>query len=270
MYPCSGRTAIVASASDLSKLFTALGEQAKAYTELGKAPLYLPLLFNDQFNSLAKAASTLGDVDVPGMKAGARISLTEFLAQVTFAINMLTLHAPVPDIAGAGDLEEDTSDGASRIDSRSAKAKAGKPRIFIGCSVEGLRYAKIIQLQLAHGTRTAIWNQGVYGLSSGTLETLVAERYNYDYAVLVLTPDDTRIKRDVTGPIPRDNVIFELGLFMGALGRENVFMVVVEGTTLPTDLAGITPARFNAAEELNLVSALGPVTTQLEIAMDLI
>jgi predicted nucleotide-binding protein len=106
----------------------------------------------------------------------------------------------------------------------------------------------------------------------GTLETLVAECRNYDHAILVLTPDDTRTKRHQLGSIPRDNVVFELGLFMGALGRERVFMVVQAGTDLPTDLAGITPAQFNADDEdqINLVSALGPATTMLEIAMDLI
>jgi predicted nucleotide-binding protein len=84
-------------------------------------------------------------------------------------------------------------------------------------------------------------------------------------------PDDTRTKRHQLGAIPRVNVVFELGLFMGALGRERVFMVVQAGTDLPTDLAGIAPAQFNTDDDhINLVSALGPTTTMLEIAMDLI
>ena len=61
-----------------------------------------------------------------------------------------------------------------------------------------------------------MWHQGVFDLSSGTLESLVAAIDDYDFATLVLTPDDLLEKRDVTGRCPRDNVLFELGLFMGA------------------------------------------------------
>jgi predicted nucleotide-binding protein len=96
----------------------------------------------------------------------------------------------------------------------------------------------------------------------------VAETSNYDYAVLVLTPDELRTKRDETGRVARDNVIFELGLFMGALGREHVFMVVQEGVSLPTDLASIAPAWLEAPEDAKLEPALGPVATQLFLAMN--
>jgi predicted nucleotide-binding protein len=197
-------------------------------------------------------------------------SLAEYLAHISYAINILAVHVSPPETQEGVDVVENSSTDTSQTGSETTKGKSEKPRAFIGCSVEGLRYAKIIQLQLSYGANTTIWNQGVFGLSRGTLETLVAERHNYDYAILVLTPDDTLIKRDIAAPMPRDNVIFELGLFMGALGRENVFMVVVRGTNLPTDLAGITPALFDASEEVDLVSALGPITTQLEIAMNLI
>ena len=143
--------------------------------------------------------------------------------------------------------------------------------VFIGCSVEGLAVAKILQLQLRHTTKPIIWSQGVFGLSTGTLETLVAESGNYDYAILVLTPDDTLIKRNVESNTSRDNVLFELGLFIGALGRRNVFMVVESTVELPTDLAGIAPAKFTAKPVgKELQQELGPVSTQLELAMDVL
>lgn len=47
------------------------------------------------------------------------------------------------------------------------------PRIFIGSSVEGLRVAEVIQLALEHVAECTIWSQGVFGLSMGTLESLV-------------------------------------------------------------------------------------------------
>ncbi len=145
-----------------------------------------------------------------------------------------------------------------------------KPDVFIGCSVEGLRIAKVIQVALAHSSRPMIWHQGVFGLSRGTLESLVGKVHMFKYAILVLTPDDLLVKRGEAVPVARDNVLFELGLFMGALGRERTFIVCDSLVSLPSDLAGITPARFKLTEATNIVADLGPVCTKLEIEMGLL
>jgi predicted nucleotide-binding protein len=251
------------STSDLTKLFIALGEQVRAVFESPSGSLYAGTNLVEQFNELAKAANELEGIKIALIAAKVTQKVPDLLAQIDFAIQLLTMR-------GDSSAKLTRTDAEAQAIPDDAEAEMQKPRVFIGCSVEGLKYAKIIQLQLARGTHTTIWNQGVFGLSRGTLETLVAERLNYDYAILVLTPDDTRIKRDNEGPIPRDNVIFELGLFMGALGRDRVFMVVKDGTELPTDLAGITPASFSAENNVNIVSTLGPVATMLEIAMGLL
>ncbi|MFM2484359.1 TIR domain-containing protein [Celerinatantimonas yamalensis] len=141
----------------------------------------------------------------------------------------------------------------------------GKPKVFIGCSVEGFNAAKIIQLNLEHSINSTIWHQRVFGLSKGTLETLVEKVKSFDYAILVLTQDDVIISRGDVKMTARDNVLFELGLFMGALGRSYTFIVCEEGITLPSDLAGITPAHYSLEGKENLVAALGPVCTKLEI-----
>jgi predicted nucleotide-binding protein len=100
-----------------------------------------------------------------------------------------------------------------------------KPTMFIGSSVEGKRVAEQIQESLEYEVESTVWHQGVFGLSGGTLETLVDALDDYDFATLVLTADDLIEKRDLTGRAPRDNVLFELGLFMGALGRRRTFIV---------------------------------------------
>jgi predicted nucleotide-binding protein len=148
-----------------------------------------------------------------------------------------------------------------------ADSKTGPPKVFIGCSVEGLAPAKIIQLNLSHSAKTEIWSQGVFGLSSGTLESLTNKANDYDYAILVLTPDDIVVKRGETQMSARDNVLFELGLFMGALGRHKTFIVAEETVKLPSDLAGITPATYSMEGQENIVSALGPVCTKIELEM---
>ena len=85
-----------------------------------------------------------------------------------------------------------------------------RPRIFIGSSTEGLKFAEAIQFNLDHVADCTIWSQGVFGLSRGTLEELVRGAKNYDYAILVLTADDVTTRRGVAGNSPRDNVLFEL------------------------------------------------------------
>lgn len=144
-----------------------------------------------------------------------------------------------------------------------------RPNVFVGSSAEGLPIAEAIQLNLDHSCETTLWSQGVFGLSEGTLEALVRSAASFDFAVLVLTPDDLVSKRNKPGQQPRDNVLFELGLFMGMLGRDRTFIVHERKTPLdlPTDLAGITPATFARRADNNMHAALGPVCTQLKTAM---
>ena len=80
----------------------------------------------------------------------------------------------------------------------------------------------------------------------GTLETLVKAKRQYDFAILVLTPDDLANKKGAQLFLPRDNVVFELGLFMGALGKDRTFILLKkkEQIGLRSDLAGITTAEL--------------------------
>ena len=69
--------------------------------------------------------------------------------------------------------------------------------------------------------------------------------------------------------MPRDNLLFELGLFTGALGRARTFMVYCRDDKLhlPSDLAGVTAATYPAREDDNLEAALGPVCIRIKRAM---
>ena len=147
-----------------------------------------------------------------------------------------------------------------------------RPSVFIGSSKEGLPVAEAIQLGLDHDCQVTIWSQGVFGLSRGTLETLAEEVNRYDFAVLILTPDDLTLSREELTPSPRDNVLLELGMFIGAIGRRRSFIVYdrTKQLKLPTDLAGITPATFAPHDDNNFVAALGAVCTQIkQVAKDL-
>jgi len=159
--------------------------------------------------------------------------------------------------------------GRVRDDSICANRPRPRAKVFIGSSSEGLAIAEYLQAGLDPEVECTIWSQGVFGLSRGTLENLVTATGMYDYAVLVLTPDDLTTVRGKTQNSPRDNVLFELGLFMGALGRERTFIVHCRDTQLelPSDLAGVSVATFGTRNDNNFRAALGPICTTLKEAI---
>jgi len=90
-----------------------------------------------------------------------------------------------------------------------------RPSIFIGSSSEGLEVARSLRTQLNNDAEVTLWNEGVFTLSQGYLEALANALPRFDFAVLVFSADDQVESRGVTQIAPRDNVMFELGLFMG-------------------------------------------------------
>jgi hypothetical protein len=141
--------------------------------------------------------------------------------------------------------------------------------IFIGSSSEGLPVAEALQVNLDHVADVVLWSQGVFGLSGGTLGSLVEAAKKFDFAVLVLIPDDVATTRGKEKQIPRDNVLFELGLFMGALGRERCFIIYDRKSKiqLPSDLAGVTAATFQPHASGELRPALGSASTEIKAAI---
>lgn len=89
-------------------------------------------------------------------------------------------------------------------------------------------------------TESSVWDQGAFGASQTTLQSLVEAAKRSDFAVLVFSADDKVQSRKEVGKAPRDNVVFELGLFMGVIGTERVFILPAKGVKLPTDLGGFT------------------------------
>lgn len=145
-----------------------------------------------------------------------------------------------------------------------------RPTLFVGSSTEGFRIAQVIQLLLDQVCEVSLWSQGVFGLTQGTLESLVTKLPDFDFAVLVLTADDLNISRGMAKAAARDNVLFELGLFIGSLGRSRTFIVYnrVDPPDLPTDLAGVTAATFIPPERGNLEAALGAACTRIQHAIE--
>lgn len=142
-----------------------------------------------------------------------------------------------------------------------------KAKIFIGSSSEGKDVAYAIQENLDSDAEITVWDQGVFNLSGNYLMDLLEALDNFDFAILVYTPDDKALIRNQTVVIPRDNIVFETGLFMGKLGKDRVFFLApnsVKNFHLLSDLSGISYGKYNAKRsDNNLNAALAPFCNQV-------
>jgi hypothetical protein len=146
-----------------------------------------------------------------------------------------------------------------------------KPRVFIGSSVEHLDLAYATQEGLEYDAERTAWNQGVFALSRTAMASLIDQLDESDFGVFVLAPDDVTMIRNTSKQTIRDNVVFELGLFVGRLGSDRCYLIVprgIEDLHLPTDLLGITPATYEPdRQDKNLEAALGPACNRIRKAI---
>lgn len=215
--------------------------------------------------------SALESADASWKKGVLDLTKMEELLKACLAAQLVDVvqQASAPATPAVAQTESSVPDG-SRATEATAFPGNVKPRIFVGSSVEGLSVAEALQVGLEYDAEVTVWSQGVFGLSGDTLETLVQKTKAFDFAIFVLTPDDLVTKRGEKQRAARDNVIFELGLFMGSSGRHRTFFVHprLADMALPSDLAGITAATYDAARsDGDLQAALGPACTKIKRAV---
>lgn len=137
-----------------------------------------------------------------------------------------------------------------------------KPTIFIGSSTENYDIAEKIAMLLNDIAECKLWKEAFdYGKSS--YDSLITQISFHDYAILIAGANDILISRHQVFDSPRDNVLFEFGLFIGGLGKSRVFYLVQEGTKIPTDLSGITlpffPAKTDAGFDLQIEACVAKI-----------
>ena len=144
-------------------------------------------------------------------------------------------------------------------------------RLFVGTSREDLKVGLSIQNNLEHDAEVTVWNQGIFQISKFSLEGLIDALGKYDFAAFVFSPQDEVKIRGKDFPAVRDNVLFELGLFIGGLGLDRCFIVrpeTPENLHLPTDLLGLIEATYRPdRSDGNLVAALGPACQKILMRM---
>ena len=156
----------------------------------------------------------------------------------------------------------------SRLRQRNALVtpKNPRPALFIGSSAEALPIVRAIESGLQHDDfYVRPWTCNIFQPSHYPIDDLLAAVQQADFAVLVISPDDDVTSRGDRSDAPRDNVVYELGMSMGRLGRERTVILMPRGVDLkiPTDLLGLTPITFKVGPEGDLTAAMGPVCNEL-------
>jgi len=121
-----------------------------------------------------------------------------------------------------------------------------KPRIFLGSSGQQATLLEAMTRGLEDIADVEPWTT-TFNPGRSTLDRLVELSQEVDFAAFVFAQDDwTTTDASQSGQAsPRDNVVFEAGLFGGALGIRRTFILHANGSKLPTDLLGLTSVRYD-------------------------
>src|SRR5262245_23212386 len=122
-----------------------------------------------------------------------------------------------------------------------------RPLVFVGSSSEKSEVPEVIVTLLRDVADVHTWKMSdSFKPTSSTLAGLLHAAQRYHFGIFVLTPDDKTISRGSLQYSARDNVLFELGLFLGTLGPERTFAIMEQkkGMKVPSDLLGIHIDRF--------------------------
>lgn len=141
-----------------------------------------------------------------------------------------------------------------------------RPVIFIGSSSEALSIAYTVKSELEKtDCLVRIWTDNVFIASSFAIVDLEDQIRTADFAILVMTPDDTVTSRERSAGAPRDNVIFELGLFMGAITHSRTFLLIPNGVEvkIPSDLLGLKPLIYDLEASAGSHTSLNAVIDEI-------
>jgi hypothetical protein len=128
-----------------------------------------------------------------------------------------------------------------------------KPRIFLGSSGAQSKLVQALTRGLGAVADVDPWTTS-FQPGTNTLDRLLELTREVDFAAFVFAQDDWTTSTAASVPeagaaqaAPRDNVVFEAGLFGGALGMRRTFILHAQGAKLPTDLLGLTCVRYAAS-----------------------
>lgn len=136
-----------------------------------------------------------------------------------------------------------------------------KKRLFIGSSSEELKLAEAAKLILEKDFDVTIWNENVWDTSvfkinQNFLSNLLKASLQFDFGILLGTNDDKVVFRGKEVLQPRDNVLFELGLFTGRLGTSKCAFLIDKEIKLLSDFNGLSLAHFDKDDIVSFQNAV--------------
>jgi len=146
-----------------------------------------------------------------------------------------------------------------------------KPSVFIATSSESELVGLAVLENLEKLCEPTLWSHDVFEPSNSNLTSLLKASKNFDFAVIIYSADDKKIKRGDEIYSPRDNIIFESGLFLGSMGKKRVFIISDSSNDLdlPTDLLGISLLNYNSSRnDDRLVSATATACKRISIIIE--
>jgi Predicted nucleotide-binding protein containing TIR-like domain len=149
-----------------------------------------------------------------------------------------------------------------------------RPTIFIGSSSEQLQTARALREKLSTRADAVVWNEYPWSLGESVFANLLNAADGFDFAVFVFAGDDLATIRNSSVSTVRDNVVFELGLFLGKMGKERAWWLSPEGSASPhtlTDLEGIVHLTYasptgadSSSFQRSLLRASDEICTQIK------
>ena len=137
-----------------------------------------------------------------------------------------------------------------------------KPRIFLGSSGAQKKLLQALTRGLEDVAQVEPWTTS-FNPGTSTLARLFELAHEVDFAAFVFARDDWTAASLPAAPAagsgqasPRDNVVFEAGLFGGALGMHRTFILHASGSKLPSDLLGFTCVRYGEATNASEMKAI--------------
>src|SRR5262245_58319474 len=128
-----------------------------------------------------------------------------------------------------------------------------RPRIFLGSSAKQAKLLQALTRGLEDVAQVEPWTVS-FNPGTTTLERLLELVHEVDFAAFIFARDDWTIhsppaseSQESGQASPRDNVVFEAGLFGGVLGMRRTFILHASGAKLPSDLLGLTCVRYGDA-----------------------
>jgi hypothetical protein len=145
-----------------------------------------------------------------------------------------------------------------------------KPRLFLGSSKKQEKLLDVLTHGLDHLVQVEPWTTS-FNPGTSTLDRLLELTREVDFAAFLFAQDDwtagsppASAAAESGQASPRDNVVFEAGLFGGVLGMRRTFILHATGAKLPTDLLGLTCARYGSTTAAEIKGVIEQLRKAIE------